>query len=31
MQELLDLVFQWLDAGNPFAIEGSTYPEPEVS
>ena len=31
MQELLDLVFRWLEAGNPFAIEGSTYPEPDVA
>jgi transposase len=31
MPELLDLVFRWLEAGNPFAIEGSTYPEHEVA
>ena len=27
MEELLDLVFAWLENGNPFAIEGSVYPE----
>jgi transposase len=26
MEELLDLVCRWLEAGNPFAIEGSVYP-----
>ena len=28
MEESLDLVFGWLDAGNPFAMEGSVYPTP---
>jgi transposase len=27
MTELLDLVFRWLEAGDPFEIEGSVYPE----
>lgn len=26
LEELLDLVFRWLEAGNPFEIEGSVYP-----
>ena len=26
--ELLDLVFRWLEDGNPFTIEGSVYPVP---
>jgi putative transposase len=30
-EELLDLVFRWLEAGNPFAIEGSIYPEPKAA
>jgi len=28
MEELLDLVFRWLEDGNPFTIEGSVYPVP---
>jgi transposase len=28
LEELLDLVFRWLEDGNPFAIEGSVYPVP---
>jgi transposase len=31
MTELLDLVFRWLEAGNPFEIEGSVYPEPRAA
>jgi hypothetical protein len=31
MEELLDLVFRWLEAGNPFVIEGSVYPVPRVA
>jgi transposase len=31
LQELLDLVFRWLEAGNPFAIEGSNYPTPKAA
>jgi putative transposase len=27
MEGLLDLVFRWLEDGNPFAIEGSVYPK----
>ena len=26
LEELLDLVFRWLEDGNPFTIEGSVYP-----
>ena len=29
--ELLDLVFRWLETGNPFEIEGSVYPEPRAA
>jgi putative transposase len=28
MEELLDLVFRWLEDGKPFNIEGSVYPTP---
>jgi putative transposase len=31
MEELLDLVFRWLEDGNPFAIEDSVYPMPRVA
>ncbi len=31
MEELLDLVFRWLEAGNPFAVEGSVYPAPKAA
>jgi putative transposase len=31
LEELLDLVFRWLESGNPFAIEGSVYPTPEAA
>jgi putative transposase len=31
IEELLDLVFRWLEAGNPFAIEGSVYPTPSAA
>jgi transposase len=31
MEELLDLVFHWLEAGNPFAVEGSVYPKPRAA
>ena len=31
IEELLDLVFRWLDAGNPFAVEGSVYPIPRAA
>ena len=31
MAELLDLVFCWLEAGSPFEIEGSVYPEPRTA
>ena len=31
MEELLDLVFRWLEDGNPFKIEGSIYPIPKVA
>jgi transposase len=31
MTELLDLVFCWLEAGKPFQIEGSVYPEPRAA
>jgi putative transposase len=31
IEELLNLVFRWLEAGNPFAIEGSVYPTPQAA
>jgi putative transposase len=31
IEELLDLVFRWLEVGNPHAIEGSVYPQPTVA
>ncbi len=31
MTELLDLVFRWLEDGNPFEIEGSVYPKPKAA
>jgi putative transposase len=31
MEELLDLVFRWLEDGNPFEIEGPVYPTPEAA
>jgi transposase len=31
MEELLDLVFRWLENGNPFEIEGSVYPAPKAA
>jgi putative transposase len=31
LEELLDLVFRWLEEGNPFNIEGSVYPAPTVA
>jgi transposase len=31
MEELLALVFRWLEAGNPFSIEGSVYPTPHAA
>jgi putative transposase len=31
LEELLDLVFRWLENGNPFEIEGSVYPTPEAA
>jgi putative transposase len=31
IEELLDLVFRWLEAGNPFEVEGSVYPTPEAA
>ena len=31
LEELLDLVFRWLEAGNPYDIEGSVYPTPKVA
>jgi len=31
LTELLDLVFRWLEAGSPFEIEGSVYPEPRAA
>jgi hypothetical protein len=27
----LDLVFRWLEAGNPYTIEGSVYPTPSAA
>lgn len=29
--ELLDLVFRWLEVGNPYTIEGSVYPKPKAA
>jgi transposase len=29
--ELLDLVFRWLESGNPFTVEGSVYPTPTAA
>ncbi len=31
LEELLDLVFQWLEARSPFEIEGSVYPKAKAS
>jgi putative transposase len=31
IEELLDLVFRWLEAGNPFEVEGSVYPTGEAA
>ena len=31
LTELLDLVFRWLEAGNPFKTEGSVYPIPRAA
>jgi transposase len=31
IEELLDLVFRWLENGNPFEIEGSVYPTPTAA
>jgi transposase len=31
LEELLDLVFRWLEHGNPFEIEGSVYPTPNAA
>jgi transposase len=31
MEELLELVFQWLENRSPFAIEGSVYPRAKVA
>lgn len=31
MKELLELVFAWLEARSPFAIEGSVYPRPKAA
>src|SRR5205807_1877080 len=31
LEELLDLVFRWLEDGNPFTVEGSVYPTPRVA
>jgi putative transposase len=31
IEELLDLVFRWLEARSPFEIEGSVYPKPSVA
>jgi putative transposase len=31
LEELLDLVFRWLEAGNPFELEGSVYPAPRAA
>jgi transposase len=31
LEELLDLVFRWLDDRNPFTIEGSVYPTPKAA
>jgi len=30
IEELLDLVFRWLEDGNPYTIEGSVYPTPKA-
>ena len=30
IEELLDLVFRWLEDGNPYEIEGSVYPSPKA-
>ncbi|HKB41468.1 MAG TPA: IS630 family transposase [Gemmataceae bacterium] len=30
LEELLDLVFRWLEDGNPYEIEGSVYPTPKA-
>jgi transposase len=30
IEELLDLVFRWLEDGNPYKIEGSVYPTPKA-
>jgi putative transposase len=31
IEELLDLVFRWLEAGSPFGIEGSVYIKPKAA
>jgi transposase len=31
LEELLDLVFRWLEDGSPFEVEGSVYPEPKAA
>jgi putative transposase len=31
LEELLDLVFRWLEDGNPFAVEGSVYRKPKAA
>jgi putative transposase len=31
LEQLLDLVFRWLEDGNPFQIEGSVYPIAQVA
>lgn len=31
IEELVDLVFRWLEVGSPFEIEGSVYPTPKVA
>jgi transposase len=31
LEELLDLVFRWLENGTPFVIEGSVYPTPKAT
>jgi putative transposase len=31
IEELLNLVFRWLEVGNPYAIEGSVYPTPAAA
>lgn len=31
LAELWDVVFRWLEDGNPFVIEGSVYPTPKTA